>query len=589
MARQPVVRPDSTETRLNHDPPASAELNLTRHDHRHSDFSPPHENGAGSSSPGALDEVLRLVAQQACLATSASASAIAISDGGEIVCRATAGPHAPEPGTRLDSGSGLTGACVRTRQLQYCEDTDTDTRVNAAACRRLQVRSVLVIPLVYQDELLGIMEIFSPFPRAFAQHDLQNLEALAQVVLENLRSPAEPVSFPPADEPLFAGIAQSSPPGSNTPESNIPDSWTDTPVVVEPAAPLLELSAMRWEPPEAHAHRAEQKFPELNLPELDLPELDLPELNLPELDLPEPAPAPASSRRYRPSELFAPPVEALPLPEPFAPAPLPTPPRYAMAPLITETEAPQPANPAPVFHQVRSQPNASADEPRPPRRDWATAFLTITVIGVALLLGWMLGHAGWQGVLGFEKGSSNSSSRADASESTSADASDAVLPAAPKPTQTSNRPRASTPSASSFNSQRDGGLVVSQGGRVIFQQDAAGNSKGGDSRSSAAAADQPIPGDPVSLSPEVASAYLIRRVEPVYPEAARLRNIEGDVRLEALVGKDGAIQVLRLISGNSELAEAAADAVRQWRFRPYKLEGEAKPFSTRLTVSFRLQ
>jgi len=53
--------------------------------------------------------------------------------------------------------------------------------------------------------------------------------------------------------------------------------------------------------------------------------------------------------------------------------------------------------------------------------------------------------------------------------------------------------------------------------------------------------------------------------------------------------KDGTVQVLRLISGDTQLAQAAADAVRQWRFRPYRSDGRSEPFSTRLTVSFRLQ
>ena len=543
-----MVRPGSTETRVNYDPPASADVKLTGPNHQQSDFSSSGANRATSTAD--LDEVLKLVAEQACLATSASASAIALSDGGEIVCRATAGSHAPELGARLDSSSGLTGACVRARQVQYCEDTESDTRVNAAACRRLQVRSVLVIPLVYQGDLLGIMEIFSPFPHAFAQHDLQNLEALAEVVLENLRGSIETASLPSFDEPLFATAPEAEP--------KPPEPWADTPVVVEPSSPLLELSAIRWEPPEARP---------------DLPEFDLPEFDLPEID-----PAPGSTRRYRPSELFAPPLEPLPAPAPPPRPSFPTP--SVAASLEPEFEPPLP-RPAPIAESEPARPR-SVSQPPPaehPHRDWTTAFLTVTVIGVALLLGWMLGHAGWQSVVGAARtGSLSSSSRSDGSEE--ADASEPIASAAAKPAPGSSRARASSPLTSASSRQADNGLVVLDGSRVIFQQEP---------RNPEALTDASRPGDLVSLSPEAASAYLIHRVEPVYPEQARLRNVEGEVRLEALVGKDGAVQVLKLLSGNPQLAQAAADAVRQWRFRPYQADGVARPFSTRLTVSFRLQ
>jgi protein TonB len=86
----------------------------------------------------------------------------------------------------------------------------------------------------------------------------------------------------------------------------------------------------------------------------------------------------------------------------------------------------------------------------------------------------------------------------------------------------------------------------------------------------------------------VAGAHLIRRVEPVYPEPARQQFIQGEVTLEAVIGQDGSVEVLKLLSGDPELASSAADAVRQWRFRPYEQQGKAVPFSTRLSVNFRL-
>jgi TonB family protein len=87
---------------------------------------------------------------------------------------------------------------------------------------------------------------------------------------------------------------------------------------------------------------------------------------------------------------------------------------------------------------------------------------------------------------------------------------------------------------------------------------------------------------------KVADEYLIERVEPEYPESAREQHIQGPVVLVALVGKDGAVEKLSTIKGDSQLASAATDAVRQWRFKPFFRNGSPEEFQTQITVSFRL-
>lgn len=81
---------------------------------------------------------------------------------------------------------------------------------------------------------------------------------------------------------------------------------------------------------------------------------------------------------------------------------------------------------------------------------------------------------------------------------------------------------------------------------------------------------------------------LIRRVEPVYPPVARAARIQGPVLLAAVIGKDGAIENLRTISGHPMLVPAAISAVSQWRYRPYILNGEAIEVETQITVNFIL-
>ena len=81
---------------------------------------------------------------------------------------------------------------------------------------------------------------------------------------------------------------------------------------------------------------------------------------------------------------------------------------------------------------------------------------------------------------------------------------------------------------------------------------------------------------------------LIRRVQPVYPPLARSARIQGPVVLAAVIGKDGAMENLRLISGHPMLVPAALQAVSQWRYRPYILNGEAIEVETQITVNFIL-
>jgi protein TonB len=77
------------------------------------------------------------------------------------------------------------------------------------------------------------------------------------------------------------------------------------------------------------------------------------------------------------------------------------------------------------------------------------------------------------------------------------------------------------------------------------------------------------------------------RVEPVYPDAARRSKLQGVVLIEMLVGPDGNVVDLHPVSGPAVLTEAAADAVRWWRFQPYRVNGQAVEVETTLAVDFR--
>ena len=71
------------------------------------------------------------------------------------------GEKVPETGSFLNTRSGLSGLCVQTREMQRCDDTLTDPRVNTEACQALDVRSIVVLPVLEGKRLWGIIEIFS--------------------------------------------------------------------------------------------------------------------------------------------------------------------------------------------------------------------------------------------------------------------------------------------------------------------------------------------------------------------------------------------------------------------------------------------
>jgi TonB family protein len=156
-------------------------------------------HGGGRVSPElsadlALEIVLNEIVEQACLATRASGAALVLKRDGEWVCRASAGSNAPQLGARLNAEAGLSGACVKTRTVQRCDDAQNDPRVDIEACRILGVRSVIVLPLLHNGELAGVFEVFSTWQSAFGERDERTLEALSQRVLRNLERASEPMS-----------------------------------------------------------------------------------------------------------------------------------------------------------------------------------------------------------------------------------------------------------------------------------------------------------------------------------------------------------------------------------------------------------
>lgn len=173
---------------------------------------------AGFPPDLALDLVLNQLVTWAADATHASAAALALVRGDEMVCRAATGLHAPDLGIPLNIRDGLSGACIRTRAPQLSTDTESDSRVDGVTSRRLGIRSILIVP-VFDDEsnlemnieergevseirapqLAGVLEVFSPLPNAFSHSTQSLLEGFARDCQRVRKAAAQLCVQPPAE------------------------------------------------------------------------------------------------------------------------------------------------------------------------------------------------------------------------------------------------------------------------------------------------------------------------------------------------------------------------------------------------------
>lgn len=115
----------------------------------------------------------------------------------------------------------------------------------------------------------------------------------------------------------------------------------------------------------------------------------------------------------------------------------------------------------------------------------------------------------------------------------------------------------------------------------------AGRGAAGSIGEPAAIAPPPPPARPLRVS-RWAEGNLIYRVQPSYPTLARQARIQGAVRLSAIISRTGTIERLTVLSGHAMLVTGAVEAVKQWRYRPYLLNGEPVEVETEITVNFLL-
>lgn len=509
----------------------------------------------------ALEIVLNEIVEQACLATGATGSAIVLERDGEMVCRASSGSTAPELGSRLDTSAGLSGECFKTKQTQWCDDTMSDHRADAEASERLGVRSVVVMPLLRNKEMIGVIELFSSQPYAFGVRDERTLEVLADRTLNNLDSAARPRElqklelqkpFEPPKTPDLPKVSESQTPPDlqKTPEpaKAQPLYWSIRDQVL-PGESAATSTAAAQKPTEGNRTEPDRSKPDrTNEDNVKKTEINTP-LRLTRSEEPERL---QSRHKHWPDT---------------------APPRGR----VEETSA---GNKAAREDQARhlDRKELKRDGWNLRRTDSAGWLLGAAAVACAILLALVVGrHWGARNTGLYShsrvKSSAGNNPRTENSNNSSG-SSNSSIPA---------------PTNSGVGEVPPGGLVVSENGREVFRVAPKGEySTAADHAVGVNRASSVEPEGVMQLSPGAAESDLLQRVEPDYPEAAREQNIQGTVVLCVHIAADGTVQDVQVLSGPALLAEASTDAVKQWKFKPRLVKGSPVEMQTTVTLKFRL-
>lgn len=128
------------------------------------------------------EEVVRVIVEQTQRLTDSSGAVVELHDGDEMVYWAVSGTAEAQIGLRLSAAHSLSGLCVRTGNILRCDDSETDERVDREACRRVGLRSMLVVPLVYRGVPVGVLKVLSPNPNAYGARDVRALELMSDLI-----------------------------------------------------------------------------------------------------------------------------------------------------------------------------------------------------------------------------------------------------------------------------------------------------------------------------------------------------------------------------------------------------------------------
>ena len=129
-----------------------------------------------------LGSVMALVAERAQTITHASGAVVELVEGDDMVYRAVAGDAAGMLGVRLKRNASLSGLCVESAETLRCDDSDVDPRVDREACRRVGLRSMVVVPLIHEGGAVGVLKVCSPAVAAFDDGDSRVLALMSELI-----------------------------------------------------------------------------------------------------------------------------------------------------------------------------------------------------------------------------------------------------------------------------------------------------------------------------------------------------------------------------------------------------------------------
>jgi len=456
----------------------------------------------------ALDLVFNELVVRAAEATRASAAALALARGDEMVCRAATGHLAPDLGIPLNTRDGLSGACLQTRQPQLSVDTEFDPRVDPAISRRLGIRSILIVPIFDMNSpqlFTGVLEVFSTSPAAFSNSDQKLLEGFAEECARIRQAAIE--------------LSQRNPAAALVPPRVVPK-------------------------------------------KIVAPEFIAPDSALPRCAAPSPQPA------RRPSyEVWTLVLGSLAILATIAVS-------FLIGSRIgwlrtaashTPTSQPIPAETSVSRPQAESCVGTAAPGCQAEQSSTATTAA--------------------------QRANTSSSEKASEKKSThtSPVADELVVyekgkvifrmkPAPAKPDQAKHQAKPDSTTQDSDSVVEASSTTKIAPAKIVPTKIAPAK----------IAATKLAPAQSVWLAPAQAESRLLRRTEPQYPPAALAAHRAGNVVLEVQIAEDGSVSSIRTLSGDPLLAAAAAAAVRNWRYQPYRQHDHPAQFQTDVTLSFAL-
>jgi TonB family protein len=261
-------------------------------------------------------------------------------------------------------------------------------------------------------------------------------------------------------------------------------------------------------------------------------------------------------------------------------------PPTAVTPVTSDQPQPHQEPPLPAWAALAEPPVEPLPSPRKTQflyRNWSVILGAIAILAVVALTFMVGSRLGWWV-------SSSRPPKVFAPQTSNSDAASLFTrPATPTGKATSRSPAAhSAPSAQPVPTHSADDLVVYDHGKVIFRMKPSTKKSGFSPVVDASKSTRiaPLPG--VWLAPAQAERRLRARIEPQYPADAVAARRSGEVVLEVLVAADGSVVSTRTLSGDPLLAPAAAAAVRQWRYEPYRQHQRPSQFQTDVTLEFGL-